>query len=152
MNEEDFNFDGTQSKREQAPMQIWDMLSILVLIMTACLVGYFALVFFNPTSQLNFLQPGVGVFSNPTVTFTPTQQQLEPTWTASPTLELTPSDTPRPTFTPIATDTPFSLVPPTKTPKPTATPTTAKAPFSVTVHCQHDLLPRERLLLLRRGG
>jgi len=56
--------------------------------------------------------------------------QLQPTWTASPTLELTPTDTPRPTITPLPTNTSFSLVPPTKTAKPTNTP---KAPFSASV-------------------
>jgi hypothetical protein len=124
---DDFDFDGTQSKRSGAPMQIWDMLSIAVLVLTACMVGYFAVVFFNPASRLNPLPPGQGLFSNPLPTFTVTPIKLEPTWTASPTLVLTPSETPRPTFTPLFTDTPFSLVPPTKTPKPTKTP---RAPFS----------------------
>ena len=55
---EDFDFDGTQSKRSEAPMQMWDMLSILVLILTVCLVGYFALIFINPASSLNILPPG----------------------------------------------------------------------------------------------
>lgn len=124
---EDFDFDGTQSKRSGAPMQIWDMLSLLVLVLTVCLVGYFAMIFFNPASSLNPLPPGGGLFSDPLPTFTVTPLQLEPTWTASPTLVLTPSETPRPTITPIPTSTSFSLVPPTKTPKPTRTP---RAPFT----------------------
>jgi hypothetical protein len=123
---DDFDFDGTQSRRTQAPMQIWDMLSILILILTVCLVGYFALIFINPNSQLNFLPPGSGPFGNAFPTLTVTPIKLQATWTSSPTLEVTPSSTPRPTFTAIFTDTPFSLVPPTKTPKPTNTP---KAPF-----------------------
>src|SRR5215211_812524 len=126
---EDFDFDGTQSKRSRAPIQVWDILSILVLILTVFLVGYFAMIFFNPTSQLNILPPGGGLFGNPAPTSTVTPLQLQPTWTASPTLELTATDTPRPTFTPIPTNTSFSLVPPTKTPKPSPTP---KAPFSAT--------------------
>jgi hypothetical protein len=127
---EDFDFDGTQSKRSETPMQMWDMLSILVLILTACLVGYFALIFVNPTSGLNIMPPGGGLFGNPPPTVTVTPLQLQPTWTASPTLELTPTDTPRPTLTPLPTNTSFSLVPPTKTAKPTNTP---KAPFSASV-------------------
>jgi len=114
-------------------MQIWDMLSILVLVITACMVVYFAFIFFNPNSSLNFLAPGA--FGPRVPTFTPTPIQLVPTWTASPTLELTPSNTPRPTFTPFFTDTPFSLVPPTKTPKPTSTP---KAPFTAASISQQD--------------
>lgn len=129
MNEE-FDFDGTQPRRSGAPMQIWDILSILVLVLTACLVGYFAVIFFNPTSNLNPLPPGEGLFSDPLPTFTVTPLQLEPTWTPSPTLVLTPSNTPRPTLTPLPTNTSFSLIPPTKTPKPTRTP---RAPFSASV-------------------
>jgi hypothetical protein len=108
-------------------MQVWDILSILVLLLTVCLVGYFALVFINPASQLNFLPPGAAPFGNHIPTFTVTPLQMQPTWTPSPTIAVTPSDTPRPTITPLPTNTAFSLVPPTKTPKPSPTP---KAPFS----------------------
>lgn len=126
---DDFDFDGTQSESPGRAMPIWDMLSILVLIITACLVGYFVLIFFNPQSPYNFFPPGI---SNQLPTLTVTPIQLEPTWTASPTLELTPSNTPRPTFTPFFTDTPFSLVPPTRTLKPASATPTPKAPFSAT--------------------
>jgi hypothetical protein len=129
---DDFNFDGKPTRgRGQGgtTMQMWDMLSILVLIITGCMVLYFALIFINPNSSLNFLRPGA--LGGPQLpTFTPTPLQLEPTWTASPTLVMTPTDTPRPTFTAIPTETPFSLVPPTKTPKPSPTP---KAPFTASV-------------------
>ncbi|MEO8355726.1 MAG: hypothetical protein ABI621_07415 [Chloroflexota bacterium] len=124
---DDFNFDGKPSRARSSSMQLWDMLSILVLILTACIVGYFVLVFLNPQSPFNFLPPGGRGSQFPTLTVTPIQ--LQSTWTPSPTLELTPSNTPRPTFTPFFTDTPFSLVPPTKTANPTATP---KAPFTAT--------------------
>jgi hypothetical protein len=123
---DDFDFDGTQSKRTSAPMQIWDLLSILVLLLTVCLAGYFALVYINPASSLNILPPGQGPFGSNIPTFTVTPIQLEPTWTSSPTLVATPSNTPRPTITPLPTDTPFSLVPPTKTERPSPTP---RAPF-----------------------
>ncbi|HSK87450.1 MAG TPA: hypothetical protein VK880_03795 [Anaerolineales bacterium] len=125
MNEE-FDFDGTQTRRAEGPMQVWDILSILVLILTVCLVGYFALVFINPASSMNLLPPGGGPFGQAVPSFTVTPLQLQATWTASPTLQVTPSDTPRPTFTPLPTSTSFSLVPPTKTAKPSATP---RAPF-----------------------
>lgn len=125
---DDFDFDGTRSQSRGSSMQLWDMLSILMLILTVCIVGYFALVFLNPESSLNVLPPGG--FGGRIPTATPTPIQLEATWTASPTLQLTPSNTPRPTFTPFFTNTPFSLITPSKTPKPTSTP---KAPFSATV-------------------
>lgn len=125
---DDFNFDG-KSSRSRGGMQLFDMLSILVLILTCCMGAYFAFIFINPGSSYNILPPGGGGsgLQLPTATITPLQ--LEATWTASPTLELTPSSTPRPTFTPFFTNTPFSLVPPTRTPRPTSTP---KAPFGAT--------------------
>lgn len=113
-----------------SPDRIWNYLSIAVLVLTLCIVGYFAMIFLNPQSSLNPLRPGGGgLFVAALPTNTPEPIKLEPTWTASPTLEMTPTLTPRPTFTPLFTDTPFSLVPPTRTPKPTSTP---KAPFSAT--------------------
>jgi len=111
-------------------MQTWDILSNVVLILTACIAGYFALIFVNPESSLNPLRPGGGLFAVQAPTETPAPIKLQPTWTASPTLEMTPTSTPRPTFTPLFTDTPFSLVPPTRTPKPPIPTNTPKAPFS----------------------
>lgn len=127
MNDE-FDFDGKPSRSQSRPMQTWDILSILVLILTACIGAYFVYIFITPDSPLNILPPGGRGPQAPTATATPIQ--LQATWTASPTLELTPSDTPRPTFTPFFTNTPFSLVPPTKTPQPSPTP---RAPFTASV-------------------
>ena len=126
---DDFNFDGKPSRSRgfAAPTNTWDVLSILVLFITACLVLYFGFVFLNPNSGLNLLPPS-GRSQFPTST--PTFIQLEPTWTASATLFVTPTNTLRPTFTPLPTNTPFSLVPPTRTPRPTNTP---KAPFTASM-------------------
>ena len=112
-------------RSSNSSMQVWDILTIAVLLLTACIAGYFALIFLNPNSSLNVLPP-TGRFAN-TPTNTPAPIRLEPTWTASPTLEMTPTRTPPPTWTPIFTDTPFSLVPPTRTPRPSNTP---RAPFT----------------------
>lgn len=108
-------------------LELWDLLSILVLLVTLCIGAYFVMVFMDPMSQFNLLKPG-----DPRAlpTLTPTPLQLEATWTASPTIEPTVTETPRPTFTPLPSPTFFSLVPPTRTPEPTATP---KAPFSGSV-------------------
>jgi len=128
---DDFNFDGGRAKaRKGGGLQLWDILSIIMLVLAGCLVTYFGLIFINPTSSLNVMPPGGFGPKTPTSTVTPLQ--LEPTWTASPTLELTPSNTPRPTFTPFATNTPFSLIPPTRTPKPPTPTRTPKAPFGAT--------------------
>ena len=132
---DEFNFDGKPSRQSSsggAGMDVWDMLSILVLIVTVLMVLYFAVIFLFPTSSLNILPPG-GRFA-PSATPTSGPIQLEPTWTASPTLELTPSNTPYPSFTPFPSPTTFSLVPPTKTPRPPTPTRTPKAPFSAIVN------------------
>src|SRR3990170_1260004 len=127
---DDFDFDGKQSRPQSRPMQTWDVLSILVLIISACIAAYFVFIFISPDSPFNILPPGGRGPKPPTVTVT--ALQLQATWTASPTLELTPSNTPRPTFTPFFTNTPFSLIPPTKTRKPPTPTRTPKAPFGAT--------------------
>ncbi|HUH95711.1 MAG TPA: hypothetical protein VLZ89_00010 [Anaerolineales bacterium] len=105
-----------------------DLMSIVVLLVTVCIGGYFALVFINPNIPLNPFPPPPTPFSLPTATITPIQ--LPATWTPTNPPFMTATDTPPPTFTLIPTVTPFSLVPPTHTPLPTATP---KAPFTATV-------------------
>jgi hypothetical protein len=115
-------------RKLQSSLETWDILSIAMLVLTVCVGGYFLLIFINPNSSLNVLPPTGRLAYTPTNT--PAPIKLEPTWTASPTLEMTPTRTPPPTWTAIFTDTPFSLVPPTRTPKPTSTP---KAPFTASV-------------------
>ncbi len=126
-----FDFDEKPAGRTGGPkLNPWDLLSILVLLITVCIVGYFVLVFINPNMPLNPFPPPPTPFQFPTATITPIQ--LPATWTATISIsaQTTATDTPPPTFTSIPTGTSFSLVPSTKTPTPTATP---KAPFYATV-------------------
>ncbi len=124
-----FDFDGKQKLVSQrASLEMWDILSILVLVITASIGLYFVLIFVNPNSLFNLFPP----VPRESVILTVTPLQPASTWTASPTLEVTPSNTPRPTFTPLLTHTPFSLVPPTETPRPTSTPETPFNASSVT--------------------
>jgi hypothetical protein len=125
---DNFNFDAPQSSLRPG-MQIWDILSILVIIITFCLAGYFLLVFVNPYSGLNPLPPPAYLLGTPTATITPIQPL--PTWTSTATIEPTATITIAPTWTPVETNTPFSLVTPSKTPKPSATPKVTY-PFTVT--------------------
>jgi hypothetical protein len=127
------DLDAPVKKTTPARIELWDMLTILVLLATACIGGYFLMIFMNPFSSLNPLKP---INPNLPPTATPTLLQLEPTWTASPTIQPTVTETARPTFTPLASPTFFSLVPPTDTPVPSKTPAatdTPKAPFSASV-------------------
>ena len=102
----------------------WDILSIVVLLVTACIAGYYVLIFLNPSQPLNPFPPPTPPFQLPTATITAIQ--LPATWTPTNPPFMTATDTPPATFTLIPTETSFSLVPPTQTPKPSATP---RAPF-----------------------
>jgi hypothetical protein len=107
----------------------WDILSILVLLITVCLVGYFLMVFQNPDSIINPLKPSLTLIPTPTIT----PLQLEPTWTPTATVYFTPTATLLPTITPPATNTPPNLSPVSETPEATETPQdtpTPKAAFS----------------------
>ncbi|HEX2696065.1 MAG TPA: hypothetical protein VHM28_00050 [Anaerolineales bacterium] len=130
-----FDFKDQPSARNPRPrLGLWDMLSILVLLITLCIGGYFALIFVNPTSALNFFPPLPTEMLFPTATITPIQ--APPTWTPT-FVDVTDTPTLNPTITLQPTATVFSLIPPTKTPKPTSTP---KAPFSASVNAIESII------------
>ena len=127
-NFDDIDFDAPR-KSDLPEIETWDVLSILVLLITACIGGYYLLVFLSPNSGINPLSPiRAGERFPPTATNTPLQPDA--TWTPSATPYIPPTNTPLPSATPFSTNTPPLLAPPTKTPKPSATP---KAPYSVNV-------------------
>jgi hypothetical protein len=128
MSNYNFNYDDSPAPKPGRKLELWDMLSILVLLITACIGVYFVLIYLFPASGLNPLAPKpIDVNAPPTPTITPIQ--LEPTWTS--TLIIT-TDTPTliPTLTLEPSPTLFSLVTPTITPVPTKT---SRKPFSATV-------------------
>lgn len=111
----------------------YNLLTIIVLVATVCLVGFYGLVAFNVFNP--FSLPSLAtVVALPTATETPTPGI--PTWTptATPT-ELPPTDTSTPTKRPSATPT----FPPTvtTTPTPTLTPGPTRSPLPFT--CEVDL-------------
>ncbi len=112
----------------------WDIFSILLLIGSLCLAGYYLVLFLNPSSALNPFppppEPTLIVLTIPTPTITP--RQLPPTWTPSATIEPTATRTPAPTLTPPPTATLYVMKgvktpTPSRTPKPN-TPYYASAP------------------------
>jgi len=127
----EFNFDEPEPRSSGFSMPVvglWDVLTILVLLITVCMGAYFVAIFINPASSVNLLQP----VWTPTPTITP--RQLEPTWTPTATIYVPPTPTLLPSITPPATLTPASFIPPTVTTESTAPPTatsTPTAPFSV---------------------
>jgi hypothetical protein len=129
---EEFNFDEPEPRSSGFSMPsfgLWDILTILVLLVTVCVVVYVGVIFFDPGSSLNLLKPAY--LNIPTATITPIQ--LDPTWTPTATVFVSPTATLLPSITPPATSTPANLTPVTDTPEATRTPTptrTPNAPFS----------------------
>jgi hypothetical protein len=123
----DPNKSSSKSPSGGSRLELWDMLSILTLLITVCIGVYFLLIYADPMSELNPLKP-IDPMIPPTFTITPLQ--LEPTWTATATIPPTITDTPRWTITPYFSPTTVSLITPSATPTFTVTP---KAPFSGTV-------------------
>jgi hypothetical protein len=129
MSRDNYSYETASAPKKNARLEVWDMLSILMLILTLCIGAYYVGLFLFPQSSLNLLKPSmVDPYAPPTPTITPIQ--LEPTWTVTPTVEVSPTPTLLPTYTLEPSSTPFSLVTPTDTATPTATP---KAPFSATI-------------------
>jgi hypothetical protein len=131
----DINFDKPPAKAAPSAIQLWDILTIGVLLITLCIGAYFLAVFLNPDIAANPFSPQrMAGRLVPTPTITPLA--MPATWTPTATPYIPPTDTPLPTFTSVYTPTLFSLVPPTQTPKPTATTkpsATPKAPYSAKV-------------------
>ena len=129
MSKSNYGYEETPASKSGSKLEVWDMLSIIILILTFCLGVYFVAVFLFPQSAFNPLKPNtVDPNAPPTATITPIQ--LDATWTVAPSEVVTETPTLLPTYTLEPSATPFSLVTPTVTLTPTATP---KAPFSATI-------------------
>ncbi|HMX76410.1 MAG TPA: hypothetical protein PKE35_19295 [Anaerolineales bacterium] len=122
-----YDYEGYSQTKAKTKLDLWDIMSILMLLITLCLGAYFVAVFANPSAGYNFLNPALNQPPTPTIT----QIQPPATWTATPpgptetaTLTLVPTFTLEPSATVV------SLITPSDTPTPTKTP---KAPFSATV-------------------
>jgi hypothetical protein len=118
---------------------LWNLLTLVVLLLILCTCCYFVAIFANPNLLLNPFPPEepVTILVLPTATWTPLS--LGATWTPSVTPPPVLQPTLRPTFTPIFTNTPLKLYTDTPTetgtPEDTATPSPEPTgvPFSVTV-------------------
>jgi len=129
MSKDNYSYEAAPASGKNARLEIWDMLSILMLILTLCVGGYYVFLFLAPQSALNPFQPSmVDPYAPPTPTWTPLQ--LDATWTVTPTLAVSETPTLVPTYTLEPSSTPFSLITPTETATPTATP---EAAFSATI-------------------
>jgi hypothetical protein len=124
-------------KKKASPDLTWDMLTVVMVLMTLCACGFFSSILMNKNSPLNPFPPATDVPPPPTATMTPLG--YEPTWTPTPTVEPTETPTKRPTYTTVPTFTPFKLTTATLTFTPTITvvasrtPHPTGAPYTVTV-------------------
>lgn len=97
--DDNFDFDGRQKAVSQrASWKIWDLLSILVIVVTTCISLYFLFIFMNPNSSLNLFPPSPPRPVNSGLTFPPVQSSSN--WTASPTIGVTSTQSPGPTSMP----------------------------------------------------
>lgn len=125
-----YDYDDYPEEQKKSRLDIWDLMSIMMLLITFCLGLYFVAVFLAPDSAINPLSPARALAKLPPTPMV-TQIQLLPTWTSTmPSMSETPTATIAPTHTPPPTATVVSLITPSVTPTATATP---KAPFSATV-------------------
>lgn len=127
-----------KKKKKAGRDALWNILTVVMLVMTLCICGLFYSIFSNPYSAFNPLQPPSPIPPSLTPTWTPIR--FDPTWTPEPTQPPPPTNTPRPTITLEPTATLFSLATPTPPPSatpvvsPTRTPKPTGLPYGVTVN------------------
>lgn len=127
------NFDMTPENRIPDQTRLWNILTIVMLVMVLCLCGYILSIFINPYSALNPFPPEAIPTALEFFTPTSTIPPLPATWTPSPTIEPTVTRTEAPTWTPIPSNTPFVIASGTSRYTPTRTPTASRTPKSTSM-------------------
>jgi hypothetical protein len=114
---------GRRTSRKNNTGLVWNILTVIILVITACVALMFLMILVNPYAAVNPFKPPTVPVLVPSPTITPTSRnELPPTWTPEPSQEPTATSTERPTSTPEPTATEISLAP---TESPTAGPTPA---------------------------
>lgn len=108
-----------QAKKKSGPDLTWNLLTVVMALMTLCACGFFTNLLLNPQSTLNPLKPATLIPPPPAATWTPLGYAA--TWTPTVTVPPTETSTPRPTLTWAPTFTPFTISTATLTPEPTET-------------------------------
>lgn len=127
----------SSSRKKSSPDLTWNLLTVVMLVMTICACGFFFSLFRDPYSALNPFPPSTLVPPPPTATATLLSYQA--TWTPTLTVQPTETSTPRPTYTLVPSATAFSLSTATpeftvtSTSSPTKTPRPTGVPYSITV-------------------
>jgi hypothetical protein len=135
-----------KKKKGSSREMLWNVLTVVMLVMMLCSCGLIYSIFSNPYSAFNPFPPNTPI--PPTITPTWTPIKFAATWTLEPTIPPTETATPRPTFTLEPTNTPFSLA--TPTPKATLTPVVSPTktikptglPYAVTINAVESITYR----------
>ena len=114
---------------------LWNILTMVMLLSTLCACGYFYSVFKDPQSWINIFPPDTPTITPIPPTWTP--RALPPTWTSTVTVQPSPSNTRRPTFTLEPSNTPFMMASPTSLYTATITPKPTGVPYGATIS-YHD--------------
>jgi hypothetical protein len=94
--------------RKRLNTWIWNILTLLVVLATVCLLGSFVYIYNNPQIEFNLFPPAELPEANALPTLTPTALHILPaTWTPTATATPTATNTPEPTFTLTPTETPI---------------------------------------------
>jgi hypothetical protein len=132
-----------QPKKKSSPDLTWNLLSVVMVLMTLCACAFFVSLLLNPSSTMNPFPPPTKIPPPPTATWTP--RGYDATWTPTVTVPPTETFTPRPTYTLPPTLTPFTLftstptLAPTNTAPATRTPRPTGVPYAITVSWEESV-------------
>jgi hypothetical protein len=116
----DYSDESLQTNRDSSS-DIWNILTVIVLLMTLCVCLGVGLLLINPQNALNPFPPPTMPAEAEFPTATPTPKSvLPPTWTPAPTILPTETTSPTDTLVPTNTTVPTNTAPPTD---PAASPT-----------------------------
>jgi hypothetical protein len=120
---DEINFDPKPRRGRKLAAAMWNVLTLIILIITVFVVRYFVVVYNNPYSNSNLFPPPTVPAKLSLPTSTPTSLVILPaSWTPTIALEPTLTETPRPSSTLAPTSTSFTIVTAPPTLKPTKPP------------------------------
>lgn len=102
MNRDVFDYIDEDDDSPDRTNLVWNILTVVVLVMALCVGVIFLTIFVNPNAGINPFPPPTMPIAMELDTLTPTPKQvLPPTWTLTPTETLVPTstNTPEPTVT-----------------------------------------------------
>jgi len=118
-------------KKKSDPDLVWNILTLVMLIGTLCVIGFSYSLFVNPYSDWNLFPPNTPLPTPIPPTWTPIT--MPATWTPTVTVQPSPSYTKRPTYTLEPSETLFTLATATSAVTPTLTGKPTGALYAATI-------------------